>query len=191
MTVRKPTEKPAKARSAASGRFIQDAERLRPKRAVVVGQAKSFKVANVQRSIRHARIVAYSSVLEVFHGSPMEILEGMRTGAPADIVPNVAHRLGISQDRLFESLNLPKSTLKGRIRDNKPLAPIEQDRIYRAERVMNRAIDVLGDEAAAREWIIRENRSLGGQAPLALMDTEYGYEMVLDTLGRIEYGVFS
>ena len=31
----------------------------------------------------------------------------------------------------------------------------------------------------------RSNRSLGGEAPLSLLDTEVGYELVPDTLGRI------
>lgn len=63
--------------------------------------------------------------------------------------------------------------------------------MYRAERVWSRAVEVLEDEDSARLWINRNNRSLGGEAPLALLDTEVGYELVLDTLARIEYGVVS
>nr|WP_315215725.1 MbcA/ParS/Xre antitoxin family protein [uncultured Duganella sp.] len=37
----------------------------------------------------------------------------------------------------------------------------------------------------------QDNRSLGGKAPLSLLDTEAGYELVLDTLGRIEHGIVS
>nr|WP_229264645.1 MbcA/ParS/Xre antitoxin family protein [Duganella sp. 1411] len=47
------------------------------------------------------------------------------------------------------------------------------------------------DEPSAQRWITQENRSLGGEAPLSLLDTEAGYELVLDTLGRIEYGIVS
>ena len=61
--------------------------------------------------------------------------------------------------------------------------------MYRADRVWNRALAVLEDENAVRDWINRDNRSLGGESPLSLLDTEAGYELVLDTLGRIEYGV--
>lgn len=52
-------------------------------------------------------------------------------------------------------------------------------------------MQVLEDEDAARRWINRENRSLGGESPLSLLDTEAGYELVLDTLARIEYGVYA
>ena len=71
------------------------------------------------------------------------------------------------------------------------LAGIEQDKQYRASRVFNRALEVLEDEDAARRWIARENRALGGVTPLSLLDTEAGYESVLDTLSQIETGVIS
>ncbi len=83
------------------------------------------------------------------------------------------------------------STMKSRISNNLMLSASEQDRIYRANRVWLRAVEVLEDEDAARAWIRRRNRSLCGEAPLSLLDTEVGYELVLDTLGRIDYGIVS
>ncbi|MET0963947.1 MAG: antitoxin Xre/MbcA/ParS toxin-binding domain-containing protein [Noviherbaspirillum sp.] len=126
---------------------------------------------------------------DFFEGNVSDVIRIMRRGMSAQVVPDVAARLGISQDKLFERLRLPKSTMKSRIGNKQPLSATEQDRMYRADRVWNRALAVLEDENAARSWITRDNRSLGGESPLALLDTEAGYELVLDTLGRIEYGV--
>ena len=126
-----------------------------------------------------------------FAGSAAQVIDDMRRGIPANVIPGLASRLGVSQDSLFVALRLPPSTMKGRISKNQPLSASEQDRMYRADRVWWRAVEVLEDEGAARAWINRSNRSLGGEAPLTLLDTEVGYELVLDTLGRIEYGVVS
>lgn len=126
-----------------------------------------------------------------FTASAIDMVGPMRAGMPARIVADTASRLGISQDRLYESLRLPRSTLKSRVSKGQPLAAVEQDRMYRVHRVLERAQAVLEDEAAAIAWINRENRALGGEAPLALLDTEAGYELVQDTLSRIEYGVLS
>ncbi|GAB3410163.1 DUF2384 domain-containing protein [Massilia agilis] len=126
-----------------------------------------------------------------FAGDTGDMIRQMRAGTPARAIPAVAANLGVSQERLFELLRLPKSTVKGRISKNELLSATEQDRVYRAERVLNRAISVLEDAAAARTWLNRENRALGGEVPLAMLDTEVGYELVLDTLGRIEFGVIS
>ena len=91
----------------------------------------------------------------------------------------------------MDLLRLPKSTVKGRISADGLLSATEQDRVYRAENILSCAMRVLEDEDAARAWVSRPNRSLGGEVPLALLDTEAGYELVMDTLGRIEYGIVS
>lgn len=124
-------------------------------------------------------------------GGPLELIAKIRKGAPARTIPTIAAKVGVSQERLLDFLRLPKSTLKGRISADGKLSPAEQDRIYRVERVLARSLEVLEDEAAAKEWLNQNNRSLGGEIPLALLDTEVGYELVLDTLGRIQYGVIS
>lgn len=146
-----------------------------------------------KRGAIESRIVRYdeTSSSSAFVGDTIDVIARMRSGTPARIIPRLASTLGISQDKLFELLDLPKSTVKGRISTNGMLSSTEQDRVYRAEKVLARAIQVLEDEQAALTWLNRENRSLGGEIPLALLDTEPGYELVLDTLGQIEYGVVS
>ena len=124
-----------------------------------------------------------------FRGDSADLIKGMRNGTPANVVPALARRFGMSQDALFDVLRLPRSTLKARIVKNALLSAAEQDRLYRADRVWVRAMEVLEDESAVRAWLMLKNRSLGGEAPLALLDTQVGYDLVLDTLGRIEYGV--
>ena len=132
-----------------------------------------------------------SELPPAFAGDASEIIRTMRSGTPADVIPGLAARVGISQDGLFQMLRLPKSTMKARISKNDMLSASEQDRLYRTEKVLTRALAVLEDEESAKAWIVRGNRSLGGEAPLSLLDTEVGYELVLDTLGRIEYGIVS
>lgn len=124
-----------------------------------------------------------------FTGDPTDIIRNMRSGTFADVIPALAARLGMTQDALFHTLRLPHSTMKARISKNDTLSASEQDRLYRTEKVLARTLAVLEDEASAKAWLVQDNRSLGGEAPLSLLDTEAGYELVLDTLGRIEYGI--
>lgn len=126
-----------------------------------------------------------------FPGSPADVIESMRSGINAQVVPALAKRLQISQDRLFDALRLPKSTIKARISGNKPLSSTEQDRIYRVEKSLTRALVVFEVEEGARTWMTSKIETLGDVTPLSLLDTEAGYELVLDTLGRIEYGVYA
>lgn len=119
----------------------------------------------------------------------IEYLRNARLGGA--MILDLASRVGVTPELLLHSLRLTNDTLTRRITENEELLPAERDRIYRVERVLARANAVLEDAAAAQIWISRNNRSLGGVSPLSLLDTEAGYELVLDTLGRIEYGVIS
>lgn len=136
-----------------------------------------------------AQTMAAYRPVGAFTGDPADIIRNMRSGTFADMIPGLAARLGVTQDGLFRLLRLPHSTMKARISKNDTLSSSEQDRLYRTEKVLARTLAVLEDERSARTWLLQANRSLGGEAPLAMLDTEAGYELVLDTLGRIEYGV--
>jgi uncharacterized protein (DUF2384 family) len=39
-------------------------------------------------------------------------------------------------------------------------------------------------------WLESTNTGLGGVAPISLLDDEGGIKTVMDTLGRIEHGVY-
>lgn len=133
----------------------------------------------------------------LFEGSPLEflsqgpatIIARIRSGIPVDAVDTLAEELDLSRERFVAMIGLPKSTLKARRAANQPLSLAEGDRMVRVARVLQRAVDVFEDADSARRWITRENRSLGGVTPLSLLDTEAGYELVIDTLGRIEHGI--
>lgn len=126
-----------------------------------------------------------------FQGDTSDQIRRMRTGISVTVVADIANRLGISQENLYQMLKLPTSAIKNHINKRGMLSAVEQDRMYRVDRVFNRTIEVLEDASAASIWIKQPNRALGGEAPLSLLDTEVGYELVLDTLGRIEHGVVS
>lgn len=159
------------------------------RRRTVIGMASDQDTGVAPETARDDEADPVSAA--TFVGNTSEIIGRMRSGIPADVIVRLAARIGISQDGLFQMLRLPKSTMKARISKNDFLSASEQDRLYRTEKVFMRALAVLEDDESAKAWVVRANRSLGGEAPLALLDTEVGYELVLDTLGRIEYGIVS
>jgi putative toxin-antitoxin system antitoxin component (TIGR02293 family) len=71
------------------------------------------------------------------------------------------------------------------------LSPIESDRLYRVAYVMQLASTILGGIKKARVWLLRENRALGGQTPLSLLDTEIGGRQVEETLFQLNHGIFA
>ncbi len=102
-------------------------------------------------------------------------------------VENLGRFLVESPQRLMRVIQINERTAQRR-RERGALSPEESDRIARMARVSQRAIDSLGDEHRAREWLKRPNRALQDAAPLDLLSTDAGSELVTDELGRIEYG---
>ncbi len=66
----------------------------------------------------------------------------------------------------------------------------ESGKIVRLARVVELAEEVFESLEAAVDWLKAPNAALGAVTPLSLLDTDIGAESVLDTLGRIEHGVF-
>ena len=60
----------------------------------------------------------------------------------------------------------------------------------RLARVVDRAKETFEDADAALDWLMSPNGALSGATPFSLLDTDVGVESVMDTLGRIEHGVF-
>jgi uncharacterized protein (DUF2384 family) len=56
---------------------------------------------------------------------------------------------------------------------------------------MQLASTILGGIKKARVWLVRENRALGGQTPLSLLDTEIGGRQVEETLFQLNHGIFA
>ncbi|UCV29491.1 type II RES/Xre toxin-antitoxin system antitoxin [Ferribacterium limneticum] len=112
-----------------------------------------------------------------------------RIGLPASTVDIMAKRLGMSRSLFLGEIDMKQSTIERRLAEKKPLTTTETDRLYRVEKVLARATEVLEDEASATAWIQHRIRSLGGVTPLSLLDTDAGVDLVMDTLGRIEHGI--
>jgi putative toxin-antitoxin system antitoxin component (TIGR02293 family) len=62
-----------------------------------------------------------------------------------------------------------------------------------ANAIWNRALEVFGDETKARSWMNSPRDTFGGRTPQDLVATgDVGEQRrVLETLLRIDYGVFS
>lgn len=129
----------------------------------------------------------------VLHASPrvaMDWISVVRRGLPAASVDAVVRLTRITQAQLAQALAIPERTLARRKREG-ALSPEESAKFVRFARVAERAEVVFEDTSVALAWLQTDNASLGGVAPLSLLDTDIGADSVLDTLGRIEHGIFA
>jgi putative toxin-antitoxin system antitoxin component (TIGR02293 family) len=114
----------------------------------------------------------------------------VREGLPAMAIESILTVMGLSQTELGAALAIPERTLARRKREG-VLNSEESSKLLRVARAVSRATEVFDDSGAAVDWLKAPNAALGGNVPLTLLDTDVGAQSVLDTLGRIEHGVFA
>ena len=95
-----------------------------------------------------------------------------------------------TQAELANALGIPERTLARRKKEG-TLSSEESAKLVRLARVVERSRAVFEDIKPALDWLKSPNAALSGATPLSLLDTDIGTESVMDTLGRIEHGVFA
>jgi len=120
-----------------------------------------------------------------------DLAELVRQGLPAASVRLLAERLDMGSSALSRKLGIPQRTLSRRMSHRSRLTAAESGRTVRLARVYAGAVEMIGEERKAVEWLQTENRALGGERPLDKLDTDVGTREVEDLLGRIAYGVYS
>ena len=128
--------------------------------------------------------------LDVGSRNPAKLIAMFKQGLATDLFSKVAETIGVSEGQLAGRTGIPVSTLTRRKRSGK-LSQHESERLYRVIHVFNRAVEVLGSDMAAKNWITNPVKALDWSTPLAYLETEIGTKEVEAVLGRIEHGVFS
>ena len=65
----------------------------------------------------------------------------------------------------------------------------QSERELRIALILTFALDTFGSLPKAMAWLRRPTRPLADEAPLALLDTEAGGQLVEDLIGRIGHGI--
>lgn len=129
-------------------------------------------------------------VLPVTPLSPIDWVSVIRQGLPALAIDSLIRFTRMTQAELSQALGIPERTLARRKREGK-LNSEESSKLVRLARVIERAEEVFEDFDLAIDWLKSGNTALVGFTPVSLLDTDIGAESVMDTLGRIEHGVFA
>lgn len=129
------------------------------------------------------------AVLRARPGSPLEWVAVIRRGLPAAAVDALVGSLRVTQTELAAAVGISERTLTRR-KGQGTLTSDESAKLVRLARVAERAAEVFEGLDVALDWLKAPNAALGAVTPLSLLDTDIGSDAVLDTLGRVEHGVF-
>ena len=129
-------------------------------------------------------------VLHVEPRTALDWVSVIRRGISATAVDALVETLHVTQSELAVALGIPERTLARRKKEG-ILNSEESAKFVRLARVVERAEGVFEDLEVSLNWLKSANAGLFGATPLSLLDTDIGAQSVMDTLGRIEHGVFA
>ena len=137
-----------------------------------------------------ARVLGGRKVLGKQIKSRMDMIELSKSGVTKDALAHLAKYMRFSTKQMAELLPVTERTIQ-RYSRKKHFSPTVSEQILQIAEVAARGRDVFGDMNRFLEWMNHPNRALGNRTPTSLLSSRFGVEMVLDELGRLEFGVFA
>ena len=119
---------------------------------------------------------------------------------PARALVSVAQRMGITKERLFTTLGLPRATVDRKVRESKILTPVESSRVLGLARLVGQVqtlVEQSGDsegfDAAqwVANWLEEPMPALQGRRPAEFMDTAEGQAIVANLVQRAQSGAYA
>ncbi len=120
--------------------------------------------------------------------STNEVRAIIHKGLPYKSLEAVVAKYHLDLARMMSIISVSPRTMARR-KEEQRLTAQESDRLARVARILAYATEVFGTETKVSTWLTRPHRILDGTAPIDLLDTDLGSQVVESMLGRIEYGV--
>lgn len=120
----------------------------------------------------------------------LALIELSRKGISKKSLLDLSESSSISIRTMAKLLPVTDRTIQ-RYREDQKFSRDVSEHIILIAKVVEKAFDVLEDQPKVSEWLNTPLLALGKRTPLSLLDTSFGAQMVIDELGRLEYGVYS
>jgi putative toxin-antitoxin system antitoxin component (TIGR02293 family) len=118
----------------------------------------------------------------------IEIHREIEAGLPGQSIPTLLLALDVTREDFSQLLGRTRKTLNELV-ERKHLSRADSDLVFRIARAVVHAVSVFGDAGYAVDWLKEPNEALGGSAPLRLLATIEGDEVVHAEIGAVEHGL--
>jgi putative toxin-antitoxin system antitoxin component (TIGR02293 family) len=120
--------------------------------------------------------------------SEMDLYEISRNGLPKKALIHLIQNLGFTVKFMASMINITERTLQ-RKSDIELLDKVTSEQVLQIADIYSRGNQVFGSSDSFSTWVNIESKALNNKKPIELLSSRYGAQMVLDELGRIEYGI--
>ncbi|MFY9269475.1 MAG: antitoxin Xre/MbcA/ParS toxin-binding domain-containing protein [Candidatus Manganitrophaceae bacterium] len=129
----------------------------------------------------------------VFHKrlkSYMDVIEMSKDGITKASLMDFVHFLNLSPDQFARLLPITLRTIQ-RYSSKQKFSPTVSEHIIQLVFLVGKGIEVFGTLERFMRWFNTPSIAFGGRVPSDLVNLKTGTQMVMDELGRIEYGVYA
>lgn len=136
--------------------------------------------------------VAISALLGLKNivSSEFGLIEATRNGISKSSLLKLASLMGLTQEELCKVLHISTKTFQ-RFTESQNLDIYTTEQAIEMSLIYTKAQQLFSTNLAVQQWLKSPLLALNGQTPLSLLDTGIGANLVLNTLNRLEEGVFS
>ena len=122
--------------------------------------------------------------------SDWDILKLARQGFSKRALLSLAKKISLTLQELATILHISERTLQ-RYEDDAIIKTEYAEKAVELARLYTRGQEVFGSMDKFKLWIKAPSLIFNGEAPVSLLDTSAGFDMVFTELGRIEHGIFA
>lgn len=122
--------------------------------------------------------------------SEMMLVNQARAGISKKSLMNIAETGGLSLKEISALLPVSLRTIQ-RYSDSDLLDPAVSEHALQIAEVISKGSRVFSSIKDLQRWLHSPSMALGNETPVSFLDTSFGARIVIDELGRLEYGVYS
>jgi putative toxin-antitoxin system antitoxin component (TIGR02293 family) len=119
-----------------------------------------------------------------------EIIKFARQGFPKRLLLLLAKKISLTIQELSTILHISERTLQ-RYDDDAIIKTEYAEKAVELARLYTRGEEVFGNMDKFKLWMKAPSLIFNGEAPVSMLDTSAGFNMVFNELGRIEHGIFA
>jgi len=122
--------------------------------------------------------------------SKMDLIELGNIGITKNAVSHLANYLSLSWKQIADLLPVTERTLQ-RYSSHQHFNPAVSEQVLHIAEVVAKGTEVFQDKRKLAIWLNAPHKVFYGKTPFTMLESRFGMELVLEELGRIEFGVYS
>ena len=135
-------------------------------------------------------VTSFYNLLGSTKANDFDIVRLARQGFPKHALLSLAKKISLNIQELANILHISERTLQ-RYDDDEVIKKEYAEKAVELARLYTRGEEVFGSMDKFKLWMKNPSYVFKGEAPVSLLDTSAGFDMVFKELGRIEHGIFA